>query len=364
LRLKEIITQLEDLAPGAYQEDYDNVGLLVGDPEREVKKGLICLDCTEDVLEEAIRESCDLIICHHPVIFTGLKQLTGSTYVERIVMRAIKNDIAIFASHTNLDSVSHGVSDKLAKELGLNDTKVLQTSSGKLLKLYTFCPAEQADQVRQAIFNAGAGQIGDYSECSYNVEGFGTYLGGPGTNPMEGKAGERQREPEVKMEMILPAHLKAQVIQALVESHPYEEVAYDLIALENTDPRIGFGMIGVLNAPMETSAFLDHVKKTLHADGIRYTKTVSDKVHRIAVCGGSGSFLINDAIRAGADVFVTADIKYHQFFDADERILLVDVGHYESEQFTKDLIYDALTKKIPNFALLFSQINTNPINYL
>ena len=364
MKVQEIVDVLAAAAPPAYQEAYDNAGLLTGDPAWEVQGILLTLDVTEAVVEEAVRQHCNMIVAHHPLIFRGLKRLTGANGVERTVIAALKQDIALYAAHTNLDNVADGVNRQICERLGLTDCQILVPQRGRLQKLCTFVPLAQAEQVRSALFAAGAGQIGSYSESSFNVQGTGTFKAGAGSHPYVGQQGERHREPEEKIEVIFPAVLQGALVTALKEAHPYEEVAYDIIALENASAAIGSGMIGMLPKPMEEIAFLKKIKEQMQADGIRYTALRGRPVQRVAVCGGAGSFLLPAAQKAGADVFVTADFKYHEFFEADGRLVVADIGHYESEQFTIEIFYQIITRKFRNFAPLKSKTRTNPINYL
>jgi dinuclear metal center YbgI/SA1388 family protein len=363
MKIKDITACLESLAPLSLQESYDNAGLLVGDPETEVKGVLICLDSTEEVIAEAVKTKCNLVIAHHPIIFGGIKKLNGKNYVERAVMAAIRSNIAVYAAHTNLDNVNQGVNAMICKKLGLVNTEILSPKDGTLCKLITFCPVAHAGKVRQALFAAGAGFIGNYDECSFNAEGFGTFRAGKGTDPFVGKKGEQHQEKELKIETIYPKHAERQVLKALRSSHPYEEVAYDIVSLGNDHPGIGSGMTGELEKPLGEKEFLKHLKSVMRCGSIRHTALLGRKVKRVAVCGGAGSFLLKTAISAGADMYVSADFKYHEFFDADRKIVVSDIGHFESEQFTKDLIYSVLTEKFANFAIRLSKINTNPINY-
>jgi len=364
MKLKEITAFLEDLAPLAYQEDYDNSGLIVGQPDMDITSALISLDCIEPVVDEAIAKGCNLIISHHPIVFKGLKKFNQKTYVERVVMKAIKNDIALYAIHTNFDHVLTGVNSILCKKLGIKNATILSPKVGILKKLVTFCPLSHADGVRKALFEAGAGEIGKYSECSYNTDGFGTFKAGEGSNPFVGEAGIQHKENEVKIETIYPAPLEGIVVQSLLRAHPYEEVAYDLYPLTNSFKEVGAGMIGELEKEMEEIDFLRFAKGQLNAKVVRHTSLRGKKVKKVAVCGGAGSFLLSKAIAAGADVLVTADYKYHEFFDADSKIIIADVGHFESEQFTQQLLFDVIQKKFANFALHLTEVNTNPINYL
>lgn len=364
MKIKEITDHLESFAPLAYQESYDNAGLITGDKNDEATGALICLDSTEEVIDEAIRKGCNLVIAHHPIVFSGLKKITGKNYVERVIIKAIRSNIAIYAAHTNLDNVHRGVNAKIAEKLGLKNTKILAPKSKLLRRLIVFCPLESANDVRQAMFDAGAGVIGEYDECSFNTEGTGTFRGSGNTDPYIGKPGVREEVREIKIETIYPAPLESKVIKALIKAHPYEEVAYDIIPLDNKFDRIGSGMVGELEEAQDERAFLEKVKKALNTGCIRYTNLLGKKVKRVAVCGGAGSFLLGDAISAGADVFITADYKYHQFFDAENKVVIADVGHYESEQYTKELFYEVINKKFSTFAVHLSETNTNPINYL
>ncbi len=364
MKIKEIIRTIAEFAPPAYQESYDNAGLLTGHPEEDVTNALLTLDVTEAVVEEAVERGCNLIIAHHPIIFKGLKQLNGKNYVERTVIKAIKKDVAIYAAHTNLDNVKQGVNAMICERLGLQNQQILLPKKNELNKLYTFVPHKQAEQVRSALFEAGAGHIGNYSESGFSVKGEGSFKAGEETNPYVGEKGKQHVEPETKLEVIFPAVIKSKVIAALQQAHPYEEVAYDIVALENEYEKVGSGMIGVLEKPMEEMEFLQKIKMNMKAGGIRYTPLLGKKIKKVAVCGGAGSFLLKKAIRAGADLFITADFKYHEFFDADGQLVIADIGHFESEQFTVDVFNRILKEKFPTFAALKSNIRTNPINYL
>ncbi len=361
--LKELLQILEGIAPFSLQESYDNSGIQIGLPDQEVTRALICLDVTEEVLRESRDRKCDLILCHHPLIFKGISKLTASDATERIIMEAVRHNIAIVAVHTNLDNVYDGVNQQLTKAIGLKNTKILKPSKGLLKKLVTFCPAEHADKVRSAIFSAGAGQIGDYDCCSFNLEGKGSFRAGENTKPFTGQINELHYEAETRIETIFPDYLQPAVLSAMVSSHPYEEVAYDIYPLDNTFNKVGSGMIGMLEEPMPEKEFLDHLKKALDARVLRHAAYVGKVIDRVAVCGGSGAFLLHDAIKAGAQAFVTGDVKYHQFIDAAGQMLLVDAGHYETEQFTKELLHNQIKKKITNFALLISEAGGNPVHY-
>ncbi len=364
MQVQDIIQAIEAYAPPAYQEGYDNSGLQIGDMQAEVKAVLISLDVTEAILDEAMQRGANMIVAHHPLLFSGLKQISGRNYIERIVAKAIKNDISIYACHTNLDNVRNGVNAKICEKLGLQNTAILAPMADSLYKLYTYVPTEAAAAVRDAMFAAGAGDIGKYSECSFNTPGTGTFRPGEDTDPVIGQSGgPREEVNEVKIEVLVDKGRRALVLKALVAAHPYEEVAYDIVPINNVNQDLGAGMVGELAEAMDEVAFLQHIKDNMKAECIRYTALKGRKVSKVAVCGGSGSFLLKDAIRAGADFFITADFKYHQFFDAEGRIVIADIGHYESEQFTSEIFLDIINRKFPNFATLLSNLSTNPVNY-
>ncbi len=363
MKIADIISFLESLAHPSLQEHYDNAGLVIGEKNRECS-GIICsLDATEEVIKEAITKNYNLVVAHHPIIFGGLKKINGKNYVEKTVITAIKNDIAIYAIHTNLDNVVNGVNGRIARLLGLENISILSPKEGTLKKLFTFAPLDKAEQVRNAIFKAGGGQIGNYSECSFNAEGVGTFKGEEGTNPYVGEVGKQHRENEIKIEAIFPAWLENKVVNSMKAAHPYEEVAYDIINLANKHQGIGSGMIGELTEPMTEMNFLIHLKKIFNLRVIRHTALLNRPVKKIALCGGAGSFLVSTALAAGADIYTTADMKYHEFFDANGKILIADIGHYESEQFTIDLLTEILEQKFPNFAVLKTKVETNPVKY-
>ncbi|MES2732815.1 MAG: Nif3-like dinuclear metal center hexameric protein [Bacteroidota bacterium] len=364
IHLKEITATLEKWAPLAYQESYDNAGLLVGDPSSEVKRVLVSLDVTEAVVQEAIDQQCSLIVSHHPIIFKGLKKLNAANYVERTVIRAIKNDIAIYATHTNLDHVATGVNYQLASLLGLQQPRILRPRKETLSKLVSFVPQEATTQVLEALYQAGAGQIGHYKNCSFRSQGTGTFQPDAEANPHVGEAFIQEEVNENRLEVIFPSHCQNQVLRALRQAHPYEEVAYYLTSLANENQEVGSGMIGALSEAMDEHAFLLYLKSTLQLPCIRHTAYLNKVIKKVAVCGGAGSFLLPDAIRQGADILVTADLKYHDFFDAEQRIIIADIGHYESEVYTKNLITEYLSENFPSIAVILSSVVTNPVKYL
>lgn len=361
--IRDVVECFEAIAPAALQEKYDNSGLIIGSPETEVTAALLTIDVTDAVVDEAIEKNCGLIIAHHPVIFSGIKSLTGKTDVERAVIKAVKNDIGVLAVHTNIDAIAGGVNNKISEKLGLLNTRVLKPTDGMLKKLVTFIPVEDAEKVRAAIFSAGAGHIGNYDWCGYNIEGTGSFRGGVHSNPYVGEKGSVHYEKEIRFETIFPAWLQQKVIKALYSSHPYEEIAYDIYPLDNKFGKAGMGMIGDLPVPLPEKEFLKNIKKIFNSGCIRHTALRGKEVSKVAVCGGAGSFILNEAIAGKADIFISSDFKYHQFFDAEGKIVIADIGHYESEQFTKELFYEILAKNLPKFAVRFSEVITNPVYY-
>lgn len=364
MKLREIVSVFESFAPLTYQEKYDNSGLAVGDPDMEITAALLCIDVTVEVVEEAINRGTNLIISHHPVVFKPLSKLTGSNSVEKVILLAVRKSIALYSAHTNMDNVLHGVNHKICSKLGLIEPEILAPLQHVLKKLVTYVPDQHADVVRNALFDAGAGHIGNYDACSFNNNGFGTFRALEGANPYIGDVGKLHLENETRIETIFPAACQRVVIQSLLKFHPYEEPAYDIYPVENIFPSAGSGMIGKLANPLNEIDFLGQVKTIFNCHYLRHSRLLNKPVSRIAVCGGSGAFLIPAAISAGADLFITGDVKYHEFFTAEDHLLIADIGHYESEQFTIEIFYDILIKKIPNFAIHFSSIKTNPIYYI
>jgi len=363
-KIRQITGIIEEFAPLSYQESYDNAGLQVGNPDAGVESALVCIDVTEAIVDEAIALGAGLIVAHHPLIFGGLKRLTGASYVERTVMKAISHNIAIYAAHTNLDAMAHGVNRVICDKIGLTNTRILSPARNELVKLVTYVPVAHTDKVRDAIFEAGAGCIGNYDCCSYNIEGYGTFRANGDAHPFVGQKGGLHREAESRLETVLPSAMQGRVLKAMLEAHPYEEVAYDIFKLENSYLEVGSGMIGQLATPVDELTFLQHVKEQFGCKVIKHTALLNRTVQKVAVCGGSGSFLMRTAMSHKADVFVTADVKYHDFFNTENQIVVADIGHYESEKFTKELIRDIIRKKMITFAVHLTGINTNPINYL
>jgi dinuclear metal center YbgI/SA1388 family protein len=363
MQIQQIIEALELLAPPSIKEDYDNVGLIVGNATWNCTGVICCLDALEKVVDEAIQKKHNLIVAHHPIIFDGIKKITGKDYVEKIIIKAIKNDIAIYAIHTNLDNINTGVNARMAQALGLINTSILLPKQNQLKKIYTYIPVEYTQQLQEALFAIGAGHIGNYSECSFTTIGEGTFNGNELSNPVIGNKMERTTVMESKVEFIFPAWLESKIIATLKANHPYEEVAYEIISLDNINQEIGSGMVGYLKKPMTEKAFLTFLKNQFNLPVIRHSNFLQKKIHKIALCGGSGSFLISNAIASKADIYITADVKYHEFFNANNQLVIADIGHWETEQFTIQLIFDYLSQKFPNFALLKTRVKTNSICY-
>ena len=363
MRIQKIIDVIEEWAPPSHAEDFDNVGLIIGDPELECKGVLVTHDTLENVVEECIKKDFNLIVSFHPIIFSGLKKLTQSTYVEKTVSKAIKNDICVYAIHTALDNHRFGISHALAKNLGLHQIEVLSPKEKTIRKLTTYAPKNEAPVLLEKLYEAGAGKIGNYKECSFITTGKGTFKGNEDSNPNVGIKGEKTEVDEVQINLIFEFHSQQKILNTLFEAHSYEEVAYEVFSLENKNQTIGMGSVGQLENEMNEEEFIKWVQDKLNIDMVRHSKTIGEKIKKVAVLGGSGSFAISAAIGASADAFITADLKYHDFFQAENKILLIDAGHYETEQFTKKLIHDNLIKKLPNFAIALSESITNPVNY-
>jgi dinuclear metal center YbgI/SA1388 family protein len=363
MQVKDICKTIESVAPLHYQEDYDNAGLIIGSPEQEVTQILLCLDSTEAVIDEAIAKGCNLVIAHHPLIFKGLKKINGRNDIERTVIKAIENKIAIYAAHTNLDNVlRQGVNQKFAQKLGLKNVKILQEKPNQLVKIVFYTPASALENLKDVLFHAGAGHIGHYSECSFASEGQGTFKPEIGANPTLGEIGKREQENEYKVETVAPFFMANRVVYELKKAHPYEEMAFEIIPLTNKDQGIGAGVIGELENSMNPADFLNFLKKSLNLEVIKHT-SFAKEIKKVALCGGSGSFLLGSAMSSNADVYITADVKYHEFFDAIGTLMFCDIGHYESEISTLELFYEEIQDKFPNFAVHFCETSTNPIHY-
>jgi dinuclear metal center YbgI/SA1388 family protein len=345
--IKEIISCIESYAPVSFQESYDNSGLITGDPAQEVRSALLCIDVTEAVLDEAVKLRCGLVISHHPLIFRPVRKLSDNSWVSRCLIKAIRNNIALYAAHTNIDSVMQGVNARISEKIGLINTEILVPRKEELRKLVFFVPLSHAEKVRTRVFETGAGHIGNYDQCSFNIHGEGTFRGSENTNPFVGTRGKFHTEKEVRVETIYPVYMEHAVIKAMLDEHPYEEVAYDIYPLANLYTRAGSGMTGELPGPVSETAFLRKLRQVFRCGTIRHSPLTGKKIKRVAVCGGSGGQFLDQAIG----------------IDADGRIIIADIGHYESEQFTTEIFHELILKKFPKFAVHFSEVNTNPVNY-
>ncbi len=363
MKLSTILSVLEEMAPLDYAEDFDNVGLLVGNSNQEISGILVCHDALEAVIDEAVAKNCNLIVCFHPILFSGIKKITGKNYVERSVIKAIKNDIAIYSVHTALDNHQNGVNKIFCDALGLKNSKILIPKENYIQKLVTYTIPENVEKLRNALFDAGAGKIGNYEDCSFNSKGMGTYMGNEHSNPEIGERFEFVEAPEIKIEVTFEKHLQTRILKALISNHVYEEVAYEIYQLENKHQNIGLGRVGELENALSETQFLQLVKQNLQCEGIRHSVFTGKSIKKVAVLGGSGSFAIKNAINSGADAYITSDLKYHQFYEAENQLLLADIGHFESERFTKNYIVDFLKEKFTNFAIILSEENTNPVKY-
>lgn len=366
VKIKDVLRVIEEVAPLQLQESFDNSGVQIGDVNQVATGALLCLDVTEAVIDEAVDLDCNLIISHHPLAFRPFKSITGKNYIERCIIKACKHDLVIYSAHTSLDNAYNGVNYKLASLFNLTNIRVLSPQKHILLKLVTYVPKTHADLVRNALSNAGAGHIGNYDSCSFNVEGDGYFRATSSIcNPYCGNIGELHEESEIRIETVLPIYKKAQVLQALLAVHPYEEPVFDFYSLENSWNMVGSGIVGELPEEEDEESFLQRIKNMFHVDSVRHSALTGRQIREVAICGGSGAFLIDDAINYGADVFITGEAKYNDFYDVDGRILLAVIGHYESEICTKEIFYEIISEKIPTFAPLYlSNVNSNPVKYL
>jgi dinuclear metal center YbgI/SA1388 family protein len=364
VQVKDIVQILESKAPKALQESYDNSGLITGRPDQEISGILVCLDVTPAILDEAENRGCNFIVSHHPPVFSGMKKFSGNSLQEQVLVRAVRNDVALYACHTNLDSVIGGVSGRMADKLGLVRQKILVPREDDLVKLVCFIPSGHLEEVSRAVFSAGAGSIGNYNNCSFQVAGSGTFRAGEGANPFKGKIGAVHSERETRFETIMPRHLMNQVVEAMLDKHPYEEVAYDLFPLINKNQAFGLGIVGELEEESPFADFLIRVKRVLGLPVVRHSRLPDQPVRKVALCGGSGIQFIRLAESSGADIYLTSDIKYHSWFDVPGKMVLADIGHFESEQFAINVLAESLIEKFPKFAVYLTEVNTNPINYL
>ena len=351
-------------APLPLQDGFDNAGLQVGLTDAEVTGVLLCLDVTEAVVDEAVALGCNLIVSHHPLIFSPLKRVTGATYVERCVIKALANGLAVYSAHTNLDNAPGGVNYRIAAKLGLQNVRILVPKEGALLKLSVYVPVAHADAVRSALFAAGCGNIGNYGSCSYNAVGYGTFEAGEGANPFCGSVGSLHKEEEVRIDTIMPAYIKGRVVKALMAAHPYEEPAFDIYPLQNSWNSVGAGIIGELPVAVGETAFLQQVKDTFAVGSVRHTGLLGKAVKRVALCGGAGGSFAGAAVAAGADVYITGEARYHDLFNYDGTMVVAVIGHYESEQFTMEIFKEIISGACPQVQVKTTSVCTNPIHYM
>ncbi len=362
-KLHQIIQLIENFAPKSYQESYDNSGLLVGEMSSEINGALLCLDITEEIIDEAVERNCNLIISHHPLVFKAIKRFSKDTYINRCLHKAIKNDIALYCCHTNIDSVRGGVSFKIAERLNLKNPKVLSPIQNDFVKLVVFAPVENYVEVADAMCEMGGGAIGNYDNCSFACDGIGTFRGNTASNPAIGNVGEITSVNERRIEVIIPRHKVVAAMQKVRSVHPYEEVGYDVYPLINSNPDVGLGVVGTLEKPMSTTDFLSFVAQRLDCKVIRHSQIIKNEISKVALCGGSGSEFVSKAISQKADIYLTADFKYHDFFVEKNLITIADIGHFEGEKYTLGIFYDIISKKMPNFAIHCTNKEQNPINY-
>lgn len=364
MKILDVIKYLDQLIPAGYQESYDNCGLQVGDTSAEITGALISLDLTEAVVDEAVETRSNLIVTHHPFIFGGLKHIDADSPAGRIIYKLIRNGIAVYSAHTSLDKLSNGVSAQLAKRLGLCNLRILAPDSDSLKQLVVYCPKEQSQQLKDALYAAGAGNIGNYRHCSYSVNGTGTFEPLQGANPFVGTVGSETYTSEERIEMVYPKAFENKIVSALKANHPYETPAYSLIPLSNANPDVGLGIVGELPEDVEIETFIETVKQTVGIPVVRHSELCRKKVRTVALCGGAGAEFIGTAVAQNADIYLTSDIKYHDFQKATGHIVLADIGHYESEQFAKEFFYDKLSEKFRIFAIRIAKTETNFVGYM
>ena len=363
MKIKEFIKHFEQIIPIKQAEDFDNVGLLCGNPDRKISGVLVAHDALESVIDEAVEKNFNMVLCFHPIIFSGLKSITGKNYVERAVLKALENKVAIYAIHTAFDNDYFGVNYKICEVLGLKNQNILMPKQNQLKKLEVYVPVESAENLKNAFFEAGAGNIGFYDECSFSINGNGTFRPLEGSNPVTGNHNERENANEVLLSVIFEDYKKNQILFAMKQNHPYEEVAYQLISLENENQYTGLGRFGDLENEMEESDFLKFVKEKFNLNVIRYNSLPHKKIKRVGVLGGSGASGIKSAMSAKCDAYLTGDVKYHDFFSGEDKMLICDIGHFESEQFVTQQLFEILSEKFTTFAVAKTSQKTNPVNY-
>ena len=363
MTIQKVITEIEKHIAISQAEDFDNVGLLCGLPERNVSGILVCHDALENIVEEAIHRNCNLIVCFHPIIFSGLKSLTGKNYVERAVLKAIENKVAIYAIHTAFDNDFHGVNAGICNLLGLKNLKILQPKKDNLKQLNVYVPNDHSENVKEALFSAGAGNIGFYDECSFKIEGKGTFRPIEGSSPFSGEQNIRENADEAMISVIFESFKQNQIVAAMKAAHPYEEVAHQIYQLENDNQYSGLGMYGEFETEVDENYFLNLVKEKFNLNIIKHSDLNNKKIRRVGVLGGSGASGIKAALSKKCDAYLTGDLKYHDYFLAESKMLICDIGHYESEQLVSQQLFEILSQKFSTFAVLKSSEKTNPVNY-
>ncbi len=357
----DLSSALESVAPSLYAESYDNVGLLVGRSEWKCEKVLVALDITEAVVQEAIEKGVQAIVAHHPVIFGGIQRLTGEDTAQRAIELAIKHSIALLACHTNLDAIEGGVSYRMAQAISLVNVRTLQPRSGLLWNLIVYVPAESAETLLEALWEAGAGKMGAYDECAFRSHGLGSFRPKEGAHPHNGVIGERAFADEIRLELLVPEGARKKVHQCMMEHHPYEEIAHSWLKHDGVHHSVGFGAIGQWDA-CDWPEAVRRIKTAFGVASFRHTMPIASDYRTVAVCGGAGADLLAQAKSQQAELFITSDITYHRYFGADDRLVFIDIGHWESEQHAMELLIDIVREKFPNFAVLKSETNTNPMH--
>lgn len=365
MKIEEVIAYLEQKFPLHWQEDFDNCGIQCGDKEREITGVMVCFDLSEKVIEEAIVKNCNMVVSHHPIIYrTGLKKVEPTNRVGKIICKALENKILLYSMHTNMDSGLNGGNVLFAHKLGLENLQVLSPKTDMLKKLVVFVPIEDAIQLREALFEAGAGSLGKYKNCSYNVKGMGTFTPTEGAEPTIGSVGVSEQVAEERIEVVFPAHAQKKIVEVLFKNHPYEEPAFDIIKLENLNNHIGLGRVGEIPEPMEVESFLLFAKQQLNLQVIKYSGNIGKKIKKVAVCGGGGASFVMDALSMGADIYMTGDIKYHDFFLPENKMIVADIGHFEGENFIREIIYNEINDFFTNFASYISEEEKLEINLI
>ena len=367
MNVGELIKQIEDWAPPGAAWEKDNVGLQVGSRGDKLKNILLCLELDEEVLKQAIKKKCNLIFTHHPLIFNPIKNLDFEKSKQaRLIQHLIKQNISLYSAHTNLDFTRDGVSFELAKSLKLKNVTFLEHEEANQFKVVIFLPAVNVDELSEALFSVGGGVIGNYENCSFRIAGEGTFKGNEDSNPVIGKKGNTEKVEEVRLELIVDSWNLGRIVNAIKKHHPYEEPAYDIYPLKNKNTNFGAGAIGELDKELSEKEFLNFVSKSLKIGKLKYCIGSGKKIKKVAVCGGSGSELLSRAINSGADAFITADIKYHAYHDAEGKILLIDAGHYETEIGSLNIVKKRIEKILSgkDYIKVFKfSGSTNPVKF-